>query len=183
MIGGDHQRGSDHNCACCSGQSHIHFVFQMHAVLLPLAVNQSYDFEDDRHTHSSLPGGGDATQHNKLQSTQSPRPSPRPLQSSHTPGANINKHSMIESSDHLLHNKDTNSGSAQFEGINTRTRIISREPAMISRENTGDNFKIHEFESKTGKTITFIACWSLISCFCAFLLVSYEPTKISFPGL
>jgi len=27
----------------------------MHAVLMPIAVNQSYDFEEDKHTHSSLP--------------------------------------------------------------------------------------------------------------------------------
>ena len=110
---------------------------QMHAVLLPLAVNQSYDFEDDRHTHSSLPGGGDTTQ---------PRPSPRPQHSSHTHGAtsHINKPSSLVTGQQ--------SGSADLEdGINTRTRVISREPAMISRENTGDNIKLQEFEAtKTG---------------------------------
>ena len=117
-----------------------HFL-QMHAVLLPLAVNQSYDFEDDRHTHSSLPGGGDTTQ---------PRPSPRLQHSSHTHGAtsHINKPSSLVTGQQ----SGQQSGSADLEdGINTRTRIISREPAMISRENTGDNIKLQEFEAtKTG---------------------------------
>lgn len=89
----------------------------MHAALLPLAVNQSYDFEEDRHTHSSLPGTIEGQKHPSMQS-------PRPLPSSHS-GAVPCKFTAVDNSDNVY--KDTDSASP-------RAKLLD---ICLSRENTG----------------------------------------------
>ena len=98
----------------------------MHAAVLPLAVNQSYDFEDDRPTHS-LPA---VTEEHKCQTMHSPRPLPS-SQSGAAPYHN-NKLSLVECSAH----KDTDSLSAKND--NSKDGMHVSQEHVHPHVNTGN---------------------------------------------